>query len=114
MRFKLIAAFIHPEITDKVVKVAKNAGATGDVIIQAKGSGIEETSFLGLTIQDYTNVILFVVEDHHVDKIIQSVSETCNLEEPGNGIMFAIGIDKVAGLSKHIKKIRENLKNEQL
>ena len=114
MRFKLIVAFIHPDITDKVIKVAKKAGATGDVIMQAKGSGIEETSFLGLSIQDKTNVILFIVEDHHVDKIIQSVSSTCNLEEPGNGIMLVLSIDKVAGLSKQIKKIRENLKNEQL
>ena len=114
MRFKLIVAFVNPEITDKVIKVAKKAGATGDVIMQAKGSGMEETSFLGLSIQDKTNVILFVVEDNHVKKIIQSVSEACKLEEPGNGIMIVLSIDKVAGLSKQIKKIRENLKSEQL
>ena len=114
MRFKLIAAFIHPDNTDKAIKVAKQAGATGDVIIQAKGSGMEETSFLGLSIQDKTNIILFVVEDHHVDKIIKNISETCKLEEPGNGMMIVLSIDKVAGLSKQIKKIRENLKSEQL
>ena len=114
MRFKLIVAFIQPENTDIVIKVAKKAGATGDVIMQAKGSGIEETSFLGLSIQDKTNVILFIVEEHHVDKIIQKVSDACNLEIPGNGIMIVLSIDKVAGLSKQIKKIRENLKNEQL
>lgn len=114
MRFKLIVAFVDPEITKKVIKEAKNAGATGDVIMQAKGSGIEETSFLGLSIQDKTNIILFVAEEHHVEKIIQSVSDACNLEEPGNGMMIVLSIDKVAGLSKQIKKIRENLKNEQL
>ncbi len=114
MKFKLIVAFIPPENTDKAIKVAKKAGATGDVIIQAKGSGIEETSFLGLSIQDKTNVILFIVEEHHVDKIIQSVSDKCSLEKPGNGIMIVLSIDKVAGLSKQIKIIRENLKNEQL
>jgi nitrogen regulatory protein PII len=114
MKFKLIVAFIHPDNTDEVVKVAKKAGATGDVIIQAKGSGIEETSFLGLSIQDKTDLILFVVEDHHVNKIVQCVSDTCNLEEPGNGMMIVLSIDKVAGLSKQIKKIRENLKNVQL
>lgn len=114
MRFKLIVAFVDPDITDKVIKVAKRAGATGDVIMQAKGSGIEESSFLGLSIQDKTNVILFVVEEHHVDKIIKEVSDECNLEEPGNGIMLALSIDKVAGLSKQIKKIRQNLNNQQL
>lgn len=45
MRFKLIVAFVNPDMTEKVIKVAKKAGATGDVIIQARGSGIEESSF---------------------------------------------------------------------
>lgn len=114
MRFKLVMAFVKPEITDKVVKVAKNAGATGNVIMQAKGSGMETINFMGLSIQDKTNVVLFVVEEHLVDPIIQAVTNDCRMEEPGNGIMLAVGIDKVAGLSKQIKKIRENLNNEIL
>ena len=114
MRFKLVVAFVNPDITDKVVKVAKEAGATGDVIIQAKGSGLEEARFLGLSIQDKTNVILFVVEEHHANGIIQSVTEECRLEDPGNGIMISLSIDKVVGLSKQIKKIRENLDKESL
>jgi len=114
MRFKLIAAFVNPEITNKVVEVAKNAGATGDVIIQARGSGLESASFMGLSIKDRTNVVLFVVEEHIVNPIVQAVSEDCRLEEPGNGIMIVLDIQKVAGLSKQIEKIRENLNNEIL
>lgn len=114
MRFKLIAAFVSPDISEKVIKVAKNAGATGDVTIQAKGSGLEAVSFMGLSIQEKTDVILFVVEEHHVNKIIDSVTKDCKLEEPGNGIIISLAIDKVAGLSKQIKKIRENLKTEML
>jgi nitrogen regulatory protein PII len=114
MRFKLIVAFVSPDISDKVIKVAKSAGATGDVVIQAKGAGIEPASFLGLAIQDQTHVVLLVVEEHHVNAIMQAVSEECNLEEPGNGIMLVLSIDKVAGLSRQIKKIRENLNNEIL
>ena len=114
MRFDLIVGFVNPNITEKVIKTAKKSGATGDVIIQGKGSGIEPSNFLGLSIQDKTDIILFVVEEHHTNKIIESVSEECNIEDPGNGILIALNIDKVAGLSKQIKKIRENLKTEQL
>lgn len=114
MRFKLIVAFVKPEISDEVVKVAKKSGATGDVIIQAKGSGLETTNFLGLLIQDKTNVLFFVVEEHLVNTIIQSVTVECKLEEPGNGIMLVLSIDKVSGLSRQIEKIRENLNNEIL
>ncbi len=38
MRFDLIVGFVNPNITEKVVKTAKKSGATGDVIIQGKGS----------------------------------------------------------------------------
>ncbi len=114
MRFDLIVAFVDPGITQKVVKTAKKSGATGDVIIQGKGAGIEEASLLGLSIQDRTDIVLFVVEEHHTNKIMESVSKKYKMEEPGNGILITLKIDKVAGLSKQIKKIRENLKSEQL
>jgi nitrogen regulatory protein PII len=114
MKFNLIVGFVDPDKTEKVIKTAKNAGATGDVVIQGKGSGMEQASFLGLSIQDKTDIVLFVVEEHHTDKIIKSVSDECSLEEPGNGIMIVLSIDKVAGLSKQIKHIRENLNSEEL
>lgn len=114
MRFDLIVAFVDPSETEKVVKTAKKAGATGDVIIQGKGTGIESTNFLGLSIQDKTDVILFVVEEHHTKRIMDCVSDELHIEEPGNGILLQMKIDRVAGLSKQIKKIRENLKKEQL
>jgi nitrogen regulatory protein PII len=114
MRFNLLVAFIDSGITEKVVKTAKESGATGDVIIQGRGSGMEQANFLGLSIQDKTDIVLFVVEEHHTSKIMESVSKECNIEEPGNGILIVLSIDKVAGLSKQIKKIRENLNSEQL
>ena len=114
MKFDLIVGFVDPKITETVVKTAKKSGATGDVIIQGKGTGIGPSNFLGLSIQDKTDIIFFVVEEHHTNKIIESVSKECDIEKPGNGILIALKIDKVAGLSKQIKKIRENLKTEQL
>ena len=114
MRFDLIVGFVDPSITEKVVKTAKESGATGDVIIKGKGTGMESASFLGLSIQDKTDMILFVVEEHHTKRIIASISKEFNIEEPGNGILISLKIDRVAGLSKQIKKIRENLNTEQL
>ncbi len=114
MRFDLVIGFVNPKLTEKVVKIAKEAGATGDVIIRGKGTGMEASNFLGLSIQDRTDIVFFVVEEHHTKKIIKSVSEELDLEKPGNGILISIKIDRVAGLSKQIKKIRENLSSEQL
>lgn len=114
MRFDLIAGFINPKDTEKVVKTAKKSGATGDLIIQGKGSGLDQASFLGMSIQEQTDIVIFIVEEHHTQKIMDAVTEECNLEERGNGILMILKIDRVAGLSQQIKKIRENLNTEQL
>jgi nitrogen regulatory protein PII len=114
MRFDLIVGFVNPSLTEKVIKTAKKAGATGDVVIQGKGSGLDQGSFLGMPIQSRTDIILFVVEEHHTKKITDSVSEECNIEEAGNGIMIVVNIDRVAGLSRQIERIRENVNNEEL
>ena len=114
MKFDLIIAFVDPSITEKVVKTAKGSGATGDVIISGKGTGIESLKFLGLSLQDKTDIILFVVEEHHTGKILETVTEEFNIEEPGNGLLITLKIDRVTGLSKQIIKIKENLKSQQL
>lgn len=114
MRFNLIVGFVNPKITKQVVQTAKNSGATGDVIIQGKGTGIEQTNFLGLSILDKTDVVLFVVEEHHTKNIMDTVAKECHIDDPGQGIMIALNIDRVVGLRKQIEKIRENLKTQQL
>jgi nitrogen regulatory protein PII-like uncharacterized protein len=114
MRFDLIMGFIDPNNTQKVIKTAKKSGATGEVVIQGRGSGLEPANFMGLSINDKTEIVLFIVEEHHTTKILDSLSEECHIEEPGNGIFIVLNIDKVVGLSKQIRKIRENLKTEQL
>jgi nitrogen regulatory protein P-II 1 len=114
MKFKLITCFINPELTDDVISVARNAGATGDVIIPARGSGASGKSFFGISINEKTDIIIFIVEEHYVDNIIYSIDKEINLEESGNGIIIVLDIDKLAGFSKQIKKIRENLNKEKL
>lgn len=114
MKFKLIVALVNPEITNEVIDTAKKSGATGNVTIPARGCGIEETKFLGIAIEDRTDVILFVVEEHSVKRILENISKETKLDEPGNGIVVVLSIDQVAGLDRQIAKIKDKLKSEQL
>jgi nitrogen regulatory protein PII len=59
MKFKLIMAFVKPNITDKVVDAMKRKGATGATIIPARGTGVHEAkSFFGLSIEDQTDILV--------------------------------------------------------
>ena len=105
---------VTPEITEEVVETAKKAGATGNVVVSARGCGINETKFLGISVDDKTDIIFFVVEEHSVNKILDAINDECDLQKPGNGIAIVLSIDKVVGLEKQILKIKEKLKGEQL
>ena len=114
MRFKLVMTMVSPEITDKVIDSAKKAGATGNVILSARGSGMNETKLFGFSVEDKTNLILFIVEEHSVNKILDAVTKDCKINEPGNGLAVVLSIDKVAGLERQIGKIKDRLKEENL
>jgi nitrogen regulatory protein P-II 1 len=115
MKFKIIMAMVRPNITEKVVDAARNEGATGDVIISARGSGSNESkSFFGLTLQDQTEILMFLVEEHAVDAILDAIKTSGELHEPGKGIAFVLNVEKVAGLESQMEKFKEQAKSKYL
>lgn len=113
MKFKIIMAMVKPEFTDKVVDAAKDAGATGDVIIPARGSGIHQTSSIfGLAIEDKTEIIMFLVSESLSDKILQAIKETAQFEKPGRGIALTLNVDNVVGLESQIEKLKDKDSND--
>ncbi len=113
MQFKLIITFVKPNISDKVVNAMKEAGATGATIIPARGTGIHEAkSFFGLSIEDHTEIILFLVEEHVVEKFMKVISKAGKFEEPGTGIAIVLPIEHVAGLESQMKKFKDQARDE--
>lgn len=115
MKFKLIMALVNPECTGRVVHAAKSAGATGDVILSGRGSGAHETkSFFGLVVEDQTDIIMFLVEEHCVDQILQAIKAEAKFDEPGRGIACVLNIERVAGLESQMEKFREQARKNYL
>ncbi|MFZ5799458.1 MAG: P-II family nitrogen regulator [Desulfobulbaceae bacterium] len=111
MRFKLILSSVKPTITDQIVDAAKSAGATGATIIPARGTGIKEAkTFFGLTLEAQSDIILFLVEEHVVDKILASIKEAGEFEKPGTGIAFVVPVEQVIGLESQIEKFKEEVR----
>ena len=113
MRFKLILSSVKAAITDPVVDAAKNAGATGATIIPGRGTGIHEAkTFFGLSLESQTDMIIFLVEEHLSDKILNAVKEAGDFQKPGTGIAFVLPVEQVVGLESQInvfkKEVREN------
>ena len=113
MKFKLIVSFVKPRISDDVINAMKEAGATGATIIPARGTGIHEAkTFFGLTIEDQTEIILFLVEEHVVEEFMKLISEVGKFNEPGTGIAIVLPVDHIAGLESQMKKFKDQARDE--
>jgi nitrogen regulatory protein P-II 1 len=113
MQFKLIVAFVKPDITDNVVDAMKEAGATGATIVPARGTGIHEAkTFFGLSIEDQTDILVFLVEEHVVENLMNVLQEAGKFDEPGTGIAFVMPIDHIAGLESQMKKFKKQARDQ--
>ncbi len=113
MVFKLILACVKPHISDNVVDAMKKEGATGATIIPARGTGIHEAkSFFGLSIEGQTEIILFLVEEHVVEKFMKVISIAGKFDQPGTGIAFVLPVEHIAGLESQMKKFKDQARDE--
>ena len=112
MRFKVILAMVNDQYQDDVVESAKNAGATGVTILNARGEGIHpQQSFLGLTMDAQKEMLLFLVEDFIADKIMEAIYQSGHLSELGNGIAFSLNVDRAIGLESQISTMEKAAKD---
>ena len=110
MRFKLIIASVKVDITDHIVDAAKEAGATGATIIPARGTGIKEAkTFFGLSLEAQTDIVLFLVEEHLVIKILNTIKVAGKFHKPGTGIAFAIPVEHVVGLESQMESFKKEV-----
>lgn len=84
---------------EEVINAAKLAGAKGGTIINARGSGIHETEkIFNIDISPEKEVILIISDERITYDITQKISESLEMDKPGNGIIFVQEISKTYGL----------------
>lgn len=111
MRFKLILSSVKTGITDTIVDAAKKSGATGATIIPARGTGIHEAkTFFGLSLEAQTDIVMFLVEEHLVTKILNTIHEAGQFAKPGTGVAFVVPVEHVIGLESQMKKFKEEVR----
>lgn len=97
--YKSIFTIVEKGKAETVIEAAKEAGSKGGTIINARGSGIHETSHLfHLDIEPEKEVVLILSEESAVEKITEAIAKAVRIEEPGNGIIFVQSVDQVFGL----------------
>jgi nitrogen regulatory protein PII len=103
MDYKVIIAALKPNVTDDVVEAAKECGLSGATIMPGRGTGMHEAkTFLGLTLETQTDVVLFLAEEHLVRPVMAAIHKAGRLDEHGTGVVFVVSVEQVAGIKEEI------------
>ncbi|MDY6829736.1 MAG: P-II family nitrogen regulator [Pseudomonadota bacterium] len=108
MHFKLILVFADNQNTDPIMEAAREAGATGaTVITSARGEGITKTkSFFGLNLESPRDVVLFLVEEHLSQTILERIAKVGEFDnKPGSGIAVQIDVEDAVGVKHQIEAL---------
>jgi nitrogen regulatory protein PII len=115
MKFKIVFAPVKTHKTDPVVDAAKAAGATGATIIPARGTGMHEAkTFFGLTLEDQTDIVMFLLEEHIVKPVLEAIKTAGEFDKPGTGIAFVMPVEQVIGLDSQMERFKEEVRDKYL
>jgi len=82
-----------------VMDAATSSGARGGTIINARGSGINETSKLfSMEIEPEKELVLILSAHHLTEAIVAAVREKLEIDKPGKGIIFVQNVDQAYGI----------------
>jgi nitrogen regulatory protein PII len=78
---------------------AREAGARGGTIINARGSGIHEhAKLLNMEIEPEKEVVMIIAQSAIARDIVLAVRDGLEIDKPGNGIIFVQPVNETYGI----------------
>ena len=98
---EVILAIVNGGYAEEVMDVAKEHGARGGTIINARGVAREDAAaFFGITIHAEKEMLMMVVEKTIRDDILNALYKEMGMGKKAQGIAFSLPVSDVAGLVK--------------
>ena len=107
--FEVIICIVNAGFSDDVMSAAREAGAKGGTVINARGTAREEAEKkYGIVFEPEKEMIIILVESKIKDDILHSIYRKVGLNTPGQGIAFSLPVDDVVGISPINLENKEN------
>lgn len=95
MEMKLIVTIVNRIYTEELMSAARQAGAQGGTILEAKGTGTEEDAiFFGIRLAPEKEMLLILTKAEEAPQIVEAIKNRPIFQERGNGIVFTLNIEQ--------------------
>lgn len=99
--YHIITTIVDKGKAEEVISAATQAGSKGGTVLNARGSGIHETSKLfAMEIEPEKEVVIILSEADKTNGIVETIRENLKIDDPGNGIIFVQDTNRTYGIVK--------------
>ena len=97
---EVIFAIVNAGYAGDVVDVAREHGARGGTILNARGVVKEDAArFFGITVHADKEILMMVVEKDIRDRVLNAIYKELGMAKKAKGIVFSLPVSDVAGLA---------------
>lgn len=97
---EVIFAIVNAGYAEEAMEVAKDNGARGGTILNARGVAKEDAAaFFGITLHAEKEILMLVVEKDCRDRILNAIYKQMGMAKKAQGIAFSLPVSDVAGLA---------------
>ncbi len=90
---KALYIIVNAGFAGEIVDIAREHGAGGATILNARGSAAEPQTFLGITIDTEKEMVLSVVDKDTAQAIMQAVKERAGVGTAAHGLCFYLPVE---------------------
>lgn len=90
---KALYIIVNAGFAGDIVDIAREVGAGGATILNARGSAATPQTFLGITIDTEKEIILSVVREQVARDIMAAVKERAGVGTPAHGLCFYLPVE---------------------
>ena len=101
---EVIFAIVNSGFAEEAMDVAREQGARGGTILNARGVAREkEATFFGITVHAEKEILMMVVERDIRDQVLNALYSRMGMANKAQGIAFSLPVSDVAGLAQAVK-----------
>ena len=98
---EVIIAIVNAGFAEDAMDVAREHGARGGTILNARGVAREkEAAFFGIAIHAEKEILMIVVEKEDRNAILNALYKEMGMDKKAQGIAFSLPVSDAAGLVK--------------
>ena len=99
-KYEVIFCIVNAGFSELVMDAAREVGARGGTVINARGTANKEAEeFFHIIIQPDKEIVMILVPEEIKDAVLHAVYNSAGLKTAGQGIAFSMAVENVVGLS---------------